>query len=55
MTWAEKLKRGLLEGAEERREEMIRVGWLPEGVERVGGWEEVVRWVRNWERKKGEL
>ena len=47
MTYKDKEARGggLLREAEERRKEVVQKGWLPEGVERVRDWEEVVRWV----------
>lgn len=48
MTYREKESRGggLIEEAEARRQEVIREGWLPGGVERVRDWEGVVDWVR---------
>jgi hypothetical protein len=48
LTYLEKEKKDprLIREAEERREKVVRRGWLPEGVERVRDWDEVVRWVQ---------
>jgi len=50
MTYEEKERDGLLAESEERRVRLIREGWLPDGVGRVGGWEEAVRWIERSER-----
>ncbi|TYJ53448.1 hypothetical protein B9479_005945, partial [Cryptococcus floricola] len=49
LTFVAKQERGLLEEAERVRRGKIGEGWLPEGVERVAGWGEVVRWVEGME------
>jgi hypothetical protein len=49
LTYVEKEKRGILDRAQERRKELIAEGWLPQGVERVKDWDEVVRWVETHE------
>jgi hypothetical protein len=51
LPYIEKSKRGLLERARERRKKMIQEGWIPEGVERVRNWEEVISWVARNEQR----
>ena len=50
MTYIEKERRGLLQDSEDMRATLVREGWLPDGVERVAEWEDVVRWVEHNER-----
>jgi hypothetical protein len=51
MTYVEWQNRGLLDQVEKRRKERIERGWLPEHVERVSDWNEVVQWLQRWEDK----
>ncbi|ODO08959.1 hypothetical protein L198_00698 [Cryptococcus wingfieldii CBS 7118] len=53
ITFVAKQEQGLLEEAERVRRGKIEEGWLPEGVERVGDWGEVVRWVEGFESRGG--
>ena len=48
MTYKQKEEKdpALIRQAEERRREVVSKAWLPEGVERVRDWDEVVRWVK---------
>lgn len=45
MTYVDLEREGKLEDMEKKRDERVREGWLPRGVERVSGWEQVVHWV----------
>ena len=47
-TYLEKEQRGLLAESGARRREMVAEGWLPDGVERVRDWDEVVAWVEGF-------
>jgi hypothetical protein len=49
MTYVEKEARGVLDKFAQRRQDAIKEAWLPEGVERVGNWQEVVQWVKSAE------
>lgn len=46
MTYVELEKRGRLENRAKRRKELIERAWLPEGVERVKDWAEIISWVQ---------
>ena len=50
MTYVELKEAGLLEKRAERRKKMIEEGWLPEGVERVRSWVQVIAWVEKFGR-----
>ncbi len=50
LPYYEKAEQGLLEESERRRQKLIQQGWLPHGVERVSDWEEVVQWVKEYEK-----
>jgi hypothetical protein len=52
MTYVELKDAGLLEKRAARRRELIQEGWLPDGVERVRNWGEVITWVEDLERRK---
>ncbi|WVR07247.1 hypothetical protein IAU60_004288 [Kwoniella sp. DSM 27419] len=52
LTYNEKEKRGLLEEYERVRTGKIQEGWLPQGVQRVSSWTQVVAWVEDWERSQ---
>ncbi|WWD17491.1 hypothetical protein CI109_101932 [Kwoniella shandongensis] len=53
MTYLQKQENGLVEEYERLRKEKIERGWLPDGVVRVGGWENVIHWVEGFERRIG--
>jgi len=53
LTYVERKKQGVLVEHEERREKLLKEGWLPDGVERVSDWEGVLRWVEEYERHAG--
>ena len=48
MTYVEQARRGLLEETEQRRQQLIREGWLPDGVIRVANWDGVIQWIENY-------
>lgn len=48
MTYVELKEAGLLEKRAERRKKLIEEGWLPDGVERVRNWDEVIAWVEKY-------
>ena len=50
MTYVQLKESGRLEKRAERRKKLIQEGWLPEGVERVGNWGEVIEWVKRSEQ-----
>lgn len=49
MTYVEWGQQGLMGRVEERRKKRIEEDWLPDHVERVASWDEVVRWLEKWE------
>lgn len=51
MTYVELQKQGLLEKRQSRRRDKIAEGWLPNGVERVRDWDEVIKWVEALEQR----
>lgn len=42
---------GKMEEVEKRRERRVERGWMPDHVERVGDWDEVVRRLDKWENE----
>lgn len=50
MTYVQLKESGRLEKRAERRKKLIQEGWLPEGVERVRNWGEVIEWVKRSEQ-----
>jgi len=52
MTYVELKEAGLLEKRAARRQSLIQEGWLPEGVERVRTWDEVIAWVEKFGRDR---
>jgi hypothetical protein len=48
MTYVELKDAGLLEKRAVRRKRLVEEGWLPEGVERVKNWDEVIAWVEKF-------
>ncbi|ORY32550.1 HAD-like domain-containing protein [Naematelia encephala] len=51
LTYVDKEKKGLLDGAKKKRQDQIKEGWLPQGVERVKDWKEVIHWVEQLESR----
>ncbi|OCF60381.1 hypothetical protein L486_00014 [Kwoniella mangroviensis CBS 10435] len=54
MTYHEKQEKGLLDEYEDLREQRIKDGWLPPGVERVGNWGKVIEWVESFDNARQE-
>lgn len=50
MKYVDWQERGLMDEVEERRRRRQEEAWLPDHVERVGDWDEVVLWLERWER-----
>jgi hypothetical protein len=48
MTYVELKDAGLLEKRAIRRKRLVEEGWLPDGVERVRNWDEVIAWVEKF-------
>ena len=55
LTYVERIRRGLVETGEERRNKLIREAWLPDGVERVADWADTVRWVGELESRRTSI
>jgi hypothetical protein len=52
MTYVQLKESGRLEKRAEKRKKLIAEGWLPEGVERVSNWGEVIEWVKKFEQAR---
>lgn len=53
MTYVAKKEKGLLGESEKLRKDKIQKGWLPEGVIRVNGWNDVLKWVEAFDKNGG--
>ncbi|WVO22348.1 uncharacterized protein IAS62_003678 [Cryptococcus decagattii] len=53
MTYVAKKEKGLLGESEKLRKDKIQKGWLPEGVIRVNGWKDVLKWVEAFDKNGG--
>lgn len=50
-TYVEWREGGKMEEVEKRRKGRVERGWMPDHVERVGDWDEVVRRLERWEEE----
>lgn len=49
-TYTQLKDNGWVEAMDEKHAKLVREDWLPEGVERVRNWEEVISWVAKYEQ-----